>query len=498
MFKKETAIILFILVLMLSACTTENTTMKIDSENDENPVEVTGKDQTNDYNGEEESLLNEDDESGAEKKIGPDIKYLSDLETISLIDSREELKSQKGGLLVDGISIEDEVEDTNNKPLGSAQIIEIKEELENLTEHIQDPKELYKGIVYLLGSPNYKETIEKAESFKPEFEKPDLPESGASKGEISKSDNEKAIILLDASSSMLLSVDGQVKMDIAKRAVKEFGESIGADNDISLIVYGHKGSESEIDKDLSCNGIEVVYPMNSYNKAAFEQSLTTFESKGYTPLAGAIKKANEMAIDYSGPVTVYIVSDGVETCDGDPVIEAENFSSNMEEQQINVIGFDVDEEIENELKQISQAGNGSYYSADNAEELDTTIEKEWLPSYIDLAWAHTKAPGPWEILDEYDRFDVDLNKIREIIKIEKSRYDQAVQIIRVEQLTDPEVMDELSDIIIDEYRMKLDLMSELRSEKLEVIDQEAEEIRDMVDEWKEEMRQIKEQQDDLF
>ncbi|KRG09822.1 hypothetical protein ACA29_22270 [Lederbergia galactosidilytica] len=58
----------------------------------------------------------------------------------------------------------------------------------------------------------------------------------------------KALILLDASSSMLLNVEGKQKMAVAKTAANRFATTIGTNHDISLIVYGHAGTQNDEDK----------------------------------------------------------------------------------------------------------------------------------------------------------------------------------------------------------------------------------------------------------
>ncbi|RLL45150.1 VWA domain-containing protein [Oceanobacillus piezotolerans] len=419
------------------------------------------------------------------------IEKASELIEYTAIQSREDMKAQKGGSLVKEMSVEEELNRTY--PI-SEEVL--KEELYSYADMTENPNELYNGIVYLLGSPHYNDLIQKAEAFEPSFQEPYLPEPSSSiqeDREVEIAQNGKAFILLDASSSMLQPVDDQIKMDVAKNAVKQFADIIGEKNEIALIVYGHIGSESETDKSLSCEGVEEVYPMESYEPTEFEEALNSFESKGYTPLAGAIHKANEISKDFTDPVTVFVVSDGVETCDGDPVKEAESFVRDTENRNVNIIGFNVDEDAESQLSQVAEAGSGNYYSANNPEELNTTIANKWLPSDTELAWAHTKAPGPWEILDEYDRFDTDLNQIRSVIQIEKDRYDKAVRMLSEEDKIDREAASELTDIILEEYRAKLDLMSGFRSEKLDEIDSAAEEIREDVDSWIEEMRKIKQE-----
>src|SRR5690606_31401553 len=184
----------------------------------------------------------------------------------------------------------------------------------------------------------------------------------------------------------------------------KFANTVSNQSNVSLIVYGHKGSESDTDKELSCTSIEEIYPLGEYDKESFDNALSSFESKGWTPLAGAISKAEEMTRDMEGSITIYIVSDGVETCDGDPVKAAKTFADRGEANHVHIIGFQVDKEAEVQLKEVANAGNGDYYYAENAEDIHQTIEENWiLPSRIDLVWAHRMAPDPWEQLGEMNR-----------------------------------------------------------------------------------------------
>ncbi|MGY0694444.1 vWA domain-containing protein [Virgibacillus sp. FSP13] len=434
-----------------------------------------------------------------EEKSKEAVSPVNQVNSIILGDSRKKLKAQQGGKLMKDMTLKAELEQADNAELSNKTVRELKSSLEKLTDETQNPVKLQKGLVYLLGSHYYPEVIEQAEDFEPEFEEPFLPNPGKSAEEVKNEPRSgKAIILLDASSSMLLRVDDEVKMDIAKDAVKRFAETIGQENEVSLVVYGHKGSESDADKQLSCTGIEEIYPMNSYDQEVFEESLATFKSKGWTPLAGAIKKATEMSKDMDGTITVYIVSDGVETCDGDPVKEAKAFIKNNEKRTVNIIGFHVDKDAESQLKAVSTAGKGEYYGADDADDLQTTIEKEWLPSNIDLAWAFTKAPGPWEKLDEYERFDKELEIIRTIIKNEKARYDEALAILREEEMLDSDVRDKLKTLISDRYRNMMDQMQDFRSEKIAEIDERSDDIHEQVEAWTEEMRKRKKERGDLW
>ncbi|MEZ5741457.1 MAG: hypothetical protein R3E68_19880 [Burkholderiaceae bacterium] len=63
---------------------------------------------------------------------------------------------------------------------------------------------------------------------------------------------------------------------------------------------------------------------------------------------------------------VYVLSDGQETCDGDPVRAAGALHGAGVGTAVNTIGLDVDEKPAAQLAAIAQAGAGSYFSAKDA------------------------------------------------------------------------------------------------------------------------------------
>lgn len=430
----------------------------------------------------------------AEKQIAMDYG------PIIISSTLDELKKQPGGILIgEKVSLEQELA---RDPESLVDGVRLEEQLKRLLKETKDVEEIQKGLIYLLGSPNYREVIEEATNFKPNFKDPHLPDPTSETTEEDKAnstDKKSAIILLDASSSMLLSSENRIRMDIAKEAVGTFAENIGQESDVSLVVYGHKGSESDKDKGLSCSGIEEIYPLGAYNKKAFNQALDSFESKGWTPLAGAIEKAFDMTKDMEGTITIYIVSDGVETCDGDPVQAAKNFANKNPESQVNIIGFQVDKKAEDQLKKVAEAGNGDYFYAKNAEEMNKTIEKKWmLPSHGDLAWAFTKAPGPWEQLAEMNRVDPIIQNIKNIAEAENERYVHALSVMNENSLISDEDYDELKRNIQDQYETIIELANDLKSEKYDEIKDRVNEIKNAVDEWVEKMKKLKQEQGDLW
>ncbi|MFP7476783.1 vWA domain-containing protein [Terribacillus saccharophilus] len=453
--------LLLVLLIILAACSTNSTS-------------------------EEETITKET------TKEADDTIDISSIQEVSTAGSLSMLKKQQGGKETSGIPIEADTA-KNDGHVSNEDIIDAA--VSSLKEAIKaddNPETLHKALIAALGSPYYGQTIQEAEDLEPSFEDPYLPQPEAEEVADESSEVENAIILLDASSSMLLDVDGEQKMEVAKDAVKSFAKTLGSSNDISLIVYGHKGSESDSDKNESCTGIEEVYASGAYDNQKFSEATDQIEARGWTPLAGAIDAAADKSRSMDGTTAIYIVSDGKETCGGDPVKAAEKAASN-ESGIVNVIGFDVDEESENQLSDVAAAGKGEYYAASSASDLQTTIEYEWLPSDLDLAWAPVNIPpNGWEVGDEYERQRQVLDKIPNIMANEEMRYEAALTRLSEEKVITEEMNNAVSQLIQERFDIAKEEVSDLEQEKIDQVNEREEQIRAEVVAWVEEMRKLKE------
>ncbi|HHW38075.1 MAG TPA: VWA domain-containing protein [Bacillales bacterium] len=197
-------------------------------------------------------------------------------------------------------------------------------------------------------------------------------------------------ILLDSSGSMANRIAGKTMMEIAKESIKEFAASLPEGANIALRVYGHKGTGSKADKQLSCSSNELIYEMNTYNANTLGQALNGIKPAGWTPLAKAIEEAKKDLSSYKGENNtniIYLVSDGIETCDGDPVAQAKSLADSDIQPIVNVIGFDLNAEGQKQLKEVAEAAKGIYSNARNQQELKQELERA---SAIAKKWTEWK------------------------------------------------------------------------------------------------------------
>lgn len=185
-------------------------------------------------------------------------------------------------------------------------------------------------------------------------------------------------IILDASGSMAQSTGGKVKMDAAKDSILDFVNQLPEGAKVGLRVYGHKGSNADSDKKLSCSSSEIMYPISPYNEGKFQSALNKIKPTGWTPIGLALREAKKDLDQFEGTNNtniVYLVSDGVSTCDDNPVQAAKDLYNSNISPIINVIGFDVDAEGQNQLIQIADATEGIYQKVNDESELKKELEK---------------------------------------------------------------------------------------------------------------------------
>ena len=194
------------------------------------------------------------------------------------------------------------------------------------------------------------------------------------------------VMVMDASGSMAGKLGGKTKMAIAKREASRFLSALEKDVPIGLVVYGHRGDNTDAGKEESCSAVEWAQKISPI-PGRIKKNIEALKPVGWTPLAGALDYLNkELAEqpsrnkdDGSIPV-VYVISDGKETCGGDPVAAAKALHESGVEASVNIIGFDVDKETRSQLEAISEAGGGKYFPAKDSralrKQLDAARESE--------------------------------------------------------------------------------------------------------------------------
>jgi Mg-chelatase subunit ChlD len=173
------------------------------------------------------------------------------------------------------------------------------------------------------------------------------------------------VLILDSSGSMLEKTkDGVRKIEAAKQVISELINDFPAGRRLGLIVYG-------ADRSRECQSVEVVRRLGEFDDAAraqLRQYISQLQPSGHTPIARALDAAAGEIEKAKGVSRVVLITDGMETCHGDPAKAAADLAAKTK-AVVDVIGFALKPEESRAVNRIAKAGRGKYYDAQTADKL---------------------------------------------------------------------------------------------------------------------------------
>ena len=177
-------------------------------------------------------------------------------------------------------------------------------------------------------------------------------------------------LIVDYSGSMNAKMkDGATKVASAKLCVSNLIDKLPKDLNVALIVYGTS-------KQRGCQDIDVVQPLGLIDKAGLKAKITGFNATGMTPIAASLEVAGQELKKAKGGPAIVLVTDGAETCHGDPAAVAARLAAEFGVKfGINVIGFGIEPKEKAELADIAAKGHGKLLTVENADELANALKK---------------------------------------------------------------------------------------------------------------------------
>ncbi|HOE26403.1 MAG: VWA domain-containing protein [Candidatus Aureabacteria bacterium] len=186
--------------------------------------------------------------------------------------------------------------------------------------------------------------------------------------------------ILDSSGSMHGLVGGETKLDIARRTLLDLlgrlpRDAAEVELNVGLRVYGHRTGDRE-DPAVGCKDTALEVPLNGVDEAAIRSRVEGLRARGRTPIEYALREAaNDFPAGPGHDNIVILISDGKETCGGDPCAAAKALREAGVGLRIHVVGFDIKPEERAELECIAREGGGGYFPADSAAGLAEALTK---------------------------------------------------------------------------------------------------------------------------
>jgi Mg-chelatase subunit ChlD len=168
------------------------------------------------------------------------------------------------------------------------------------------------------------------------------------------------------------------RIDVAKEVLADLvSERLASGTPVALRVFRQEGSGCES---------ELAVPLGPLDPAAMASTIDALRvRKGVaTPLAAAIEAVASDLASVSGPRVVVVVSDGEESCDGDPEAAVKALVDQGFDVSVNVVGLGLDRKARRKIERLAEIGQGTYYDARDADQLATALKGAVGAPYVIL------------------------------------------------------------------------------------------------------------------
>ncbi|MHA7775763.1 vWA domain-containing protein [Roseibium sp. M-1] len=200
------------------------------------------------------------------------------------------------------------------------------------------------------------------ETIVPGMEEGDLPGNGLS------ANGSDLLFILDGSGSMWGQVDGVAKIATAKQTLAGLIGDLPPETNVGLMAYGHR-------REGDCGDTEILYPVSNFDTELLKPVIEAITPRGKTPIAAALQQAATAMPVSDRPANVLLISDGLETCGGDPCAAAKALGDLGIDTRVHVVGFDLTQEENEALQCIAENGGGNYYAANDAESFTDAVKQ---------------------------------------------------------------------------------------------------------------------------
>jgi len=183
-------------------------------------------------------------------------------------------------------------------------------------------------------------------------------------------------LILDASGSMLQKLGATRRIDIAKQTLTKLtGSTIPAGTPFAMRVFGREVDSCQTDLDV---------PVSPLNPGAVAQRIAALNAKNgaKTPIGASLAKVTDDLKSVTGEKLVVLITDGEETCGGDPAAEIEKLRKAGVGTRISIVGFALDDQkLAATFRRWSDLGGGAFFDAKDAAGLDKSLTAAMRPGF---------------------------------------------------------------------------------------------------------------------
>lgn len=199
--------------------------------------------------------------------------------------------------------------------------------------------------------------------------------------------NEETLIIFDASVSMLEKFYGQPKYILAIDEAKSVLNTMDTSKYIGLRTIGISVDNAIIsflmNPDELCKATKLVAPIRSNNIEYIKTGLDNIFPLGTTPLTYTLNLAINYDFSKSSPLKhIILVTDGAESCNGDPCKYIRDLMQTRKDIKIDIIAIGVNADDFKQLKCLSDTTYGSIVNVSKPSDFKPAFNNFLIPSIL--------------------------------------------------------------------------------------------------------------------
>lgn len=179
----------------------------------------------------------------------------------------------------------------------------------------------------------------------------------------------RILFLVDGSGSMKEMMDGSSKFAQAKLLIANYLDSLshaGTKTETAVRVFGHQFSRAA----ANCKDSKLEVPFGKHSAESVKLRLDAITPQGWTAIAYSMEQAaKDFPEDASATNAIVLITDGLETCGGNPCAVAELFQRKRIALKPFIIGLGIPKEKQNSFDCV-----GEYYDVSTTSAFDAVMK----------------------------------------------------------------------------------------------------------------------------
>ncbi len=203
------------------------------------------------------------------------------------------------------------------------------------------------------------------------------PATAAQQGDQPAAREVNVELILDLSGSMAAEIGGgETRMEAAKRVMNDVIAALPEREGVNVgfRIYGHEGNNTEAQREVSCQSSDLVVTIEGVDKEALREQVDLAQPTGWTPIDLSLRRAGgDFEAGEGVSNNIVLVTDGEETCGGDPCATAQSLAEAEAAVTTHVVGFALTQVQAQAVNCIAERGGGLNLGANSGDELSSAL-----------------------------------------------------------------------------------------------------------------------------